>query len=269
MLLGYDALGRLTLGQISVASTAASPTPQFSSFEGVSRRTKLSVALLAGFTSFVAPPPAQAAPVFVTFSQPTPYVYGHERRQEPWSFEATPAKQPTGGLFSSFEQRPEKPPRQSDAWHFEFTPTRVPFSGFFDFARHRSYRHTANNSGEIDFKLLPTADPQAGGTSRRLVNGRLVSPFKTAKQPKKPEIKLNPLPVPTQSPSPQPPRPIIRQLPVEVVTTPLPPMSIERRALEAIDQADVTAFLAKLDQDEQDAADIAEVMAMLEQDDLD
>jgi len=230
VLLGYDSLGRLTLGQISIASAV---TPSFSPFGAATRKAGLPIALLAGFTSFVAPPPARAGAVFVTFSQPAPYVYSRAPQQEPWAYEAAPTKRPTGGLFSSFEQQ-------------------------------HSYRHSPNNLGETTFKLLPTADPtapQAGGTSRRLVNGRFVGPFTTAKQAPKPKISLKPLPIPPASP---PSRPVVRPQPVEIVKTALPPASMERQALSALDQADVEAFLRQLDQDEQDARDIAEVLALLD-----
>lgn len=300
MLLGYDVLGRPVLGQIgNQASTATTPTPVFSAWS-TPQKAGLTVAIVAAFTSFVPPPPARAAPVFTTFSQPQPLRY---RPQADLSFEIAPAVLARLGDFSQFDSarprkapvapdwslmerplqqqafvfssfdvpRPAKKPDQSSI-SFEITaPQRLPFSGFFEFDGFAPYKNVQVNRGEISFEVYPLPFPTPpGGTSRKLVNGRFVNPLGTARQAPKPavELKKTPLPpIPAQRKVAEAKRPPPAVIDEAVIPADL--VSLEQQVLSAQDVADVQAFLRALDQDEQDAADIAEILAMLDQHDLD
>lgn len=295
MLLGFDALGRPVLGQIS--NPAATPLP-FGQWATPVRKTGVALAVATSFTGFVPQPPAQAAPVFTAFSLQKPLRY---KAQDWWSFEVAPPTlatlsqfsafdgvkpgpkyerspdwsgagqpfTPPPSIFSSFDQPHKRQAPQFVPLTFEpQPPASVPFSGFCDFAAQLPYRKVnIGRTGEINFNPV-TFPPQGGGTSRKLVNGRLVSPFRSPHRQPTPKIELKGIPVPPAKPiryvEPRKPLPV-----VDEANLPADPASLELVAMSALDVADVKAFLAKLDQDEQDAADIAEIVAMLDRDDLD
>lgn len=272
MILGDKPLGTVSVEQISTDSHAI--TDGFTGeWQKPARKGVAAAAIFAAMGSGFCPtPPAKAAPVFSQFAQPIPRGAASYPEQPQPGFLSAPVRVSFAG-FAEFA----KPAPQRDfvgsGWSFAPTPPRsVPFSGFFDF--NSSWRVKPdiflNVTAGVQFEITPPPQPiPGGGTSRKLVKGKLVNPLGTAKQAKPPKIELKPVPLPPQRPVIPPPP--INPAPALIDAKLIPPhgLTLEQQALSALDEADVKAFLRALDQDEQDAADIAEIIAMLDQNDLD
>lgn len=229
----------------------------------------LTVAVITAATfNFVPPPPARAAPVFSSFSQPLPRIT-REHEQPKGLFVSAPRRQTA--VFSTFSQprQPQQPSahEQASDWNFQGAPATIAFSGFSDFAaQHPIVLKAQQVTAEFVF-VEPTVPP--GGTSRRINFKTGFEPIKKV-YPKRKPLLDDRLPIP---PTPPPPAPealrIEQPKPVEIVDPASlgPVVSLEQQAMSALDEADVRAFLRTMDQDEQDAADIAAILAQLEEDD--
>jgi hypothetical protein len=102
-MLGFDAIGRLALGQVATSSSGAAFQQIISGPWEMPRKAGLTVAVIAtSFVGFVAPPPAQAA-VFSQFSQPTAPRISLPDEQPSALFEAPPPPQPTA-VFARFSE---------------------------------------------------------------------------------------------------------------------------------------------------------------------
>lgn len=154
-MLGFDAVGRLALGEVP---SATATTPAFSKFSDGTRKAGLAAAVIATtFVGFVPPPPAQAAKVFTKFSEPQRKAI----QQALWRFQP-PAPKAATAIFTKFSQ-PQPPkimlPDEQPSPLFEvFPPQPPPFTGFATFSQ--PLRVKANVTLlAVQFTYTPTFTP--------------------------------------------------------------------------------------------------------------
>jgi len=131
-MLGFDAIGKLGLGELPEPSGAAQTTAVNPEWPDIVRKSGLAVAVVATtFVGFVAPPPAQAR-VFSEFSRPAK----PKALLPSWHFTARATVQPAA-LFSRFDQmvlnKAPIPDEQPSAFFEIAPPTAPPFTGFATF----------------------------------------------------------------------------------------------------------------------------------------
>lgn len=137
-ILGFDAIGRMALGQISQPTTVATftPTPSTRWFDPV--RKGLSVAVIATtFVGFVPPPQAKATPAFTKFAEPVRKT--NPALQAAWKFSPVALRSQTA-IFTQFSQ-PQIPrinlPDEQPSALFEILPPQAPsFTGFARFSEY-------------------------------------------------------------------------------------------------------------------------------------
>lgn len=167
-LLGFDAIGRMALGQISNPTPASGTTPTgpFSSFAPPLRKAGLAVAAIATTAvGFVAPPPAQAAAVFTQFSQPARKAV----QQASWRFDLAPIQTQTA-VFTRFSQ-PQIPrinlPDEQPSALFEVAPPPVISIAFAQFSQPLPARIVIpDEQPSALFEVLPPPIPPFTGFAR-------------------------------------------------------------------------------------------------------
>jgi len=227
-LLGFDALGRLALGEIP------SPKPTFVGGDSQTQqkvRRGLTAALIATVgVGFVAPPlPAQA----LAFSQ---FIDQKPRRIVS-----------TDEQFCALFESPE--------------PISVPFAGFCEFGQPQQIRFNhAAQTASVAFEIAPTVVDQGGGGDEPKRSDRRK---KTGFEPVKKIFRApDPEPVPRvwTPPQPalrpiQPPRPAPELVDQDLIPHDLTGIMMQMRAAEEA---------SRHIQDEQDAADIADILDLLD-----
>jgi hypothetical protein len=130
---GWGPIGRFAVGELPVAGGVTQPYGgSFSSFSAP-RKAALAAAVIATtFVGFIAPPPAQAALSFTSFSQPAKKPV----QAVSWNFVARPASAQTA-IFTQFSQpgaaRTVLPDEQPSALFEVLPPVGPPFTGFSSF----------------------------------------------------------------------------------------------------------------------------------------
>lgn len=172
-LLGFDAIGRLALGQLP--QTQRQTLGFGGAWDGQVRKAGLAAAVIATtFVGFVAPPQAQASQPFTQFSQPLAI----KTISASWSFVTAPAQAQTA-IFTAFSQpfspRVNLPDEQPSAL-FEVAPPPVISTAFSQFSQPQFNRAVISDEQPSTlFEILPPVAPPFTGfaTFDGIIRGRL------------------------------------------------------------------------------------------------
>jgi hypothetical protein len=166
-ILGFDAIGRLALGQLPPATATAAAPNVFSASAAPLRKAGLTAAVIATTVAgFIPPPQAQAALEFTQFSQP---IFKKPIQQQPWL--TTPAFiAPVNPPFSQFSQpRPSRVtlPDEQPSTLFEVAPPPIVSIAFSQFSQPRYPRTVlADEQPSALFEVLPPPAPPFTGFAR-------------------------------------------------------------------------------------------------------